>query len=138
MKRVVLLSVALLLVSAASLFGAAPRMQEGKWEIVTSINLEGMPFSMPPMTVNQCFTKKDVEDGSKTRPSVSQAGDCELKGLKQTATSASWKVVCKDGSTGTGQATYRGASYTATMTMAGKDTGKSTTTIKARRVGDCK
>lgn len=106
-------------------------MQEGKGEIITSMTMEGMPFSMPPPTVNRCFTKKDIEDGSKTRPSASQMGDCTLNDLKQTATSASWKIVCKDRSSGTGEATYRGTSYTVTMTMDVKGAGKSTTTIKA-------
>jgi hypothetical protein len=125
MKIVIMISVIMLLLCAAPLFAAAPNMQEGNWEIVTAIKIEGVPFSMPPIKVTQCFTKKDLEDSAKTRPSSSN--DCEVKDLKETASAATWKIVCKDGITGTGEASYKGGTYTATMTMAGKDSGNITT-----------
>jgi hypothetical protein len=141
MKKVIILSVVLMLACAASLFAAPPNMQEGNWEIVTSIKIEGVPFPMPPMKMTQCFTKKDLEDSSKTRPDAGgsgKKGDCEVKDLVETGKSATWKIVCKDGSTGTGEAAYQGSSFTTTMTMVDPSGGKSTTTMKAKRLGDCK
>jgi hypothetical protein len=139
MKKAIMLSVVLLFLSALPLFAAPVNMQEGSWELITSIIIEGVPFSMPPMKVTKCFTKKDLEDSSKTRPGAGKKSDCEVKDLKETANSATWKMVCKDGSTGTGEATYQGNAYTATMKMVSKGGGgASTTSIKAKRLGDCK
>ena len=141
MKKVLILSAVFILVSAASLFAAPVNMQEGNWEIVTSIKIDAVPFPMPPMKVNQCFTKKDLEDSSKARPATGGSGkknDCEVKDLVETGKTATWKVVCKDGSTGNGEASYQGTTFNTTMTMVDKSGGKSTTTMKAKRTGDCK
>ena len=141
MKKIIFVLVVLMLVSVLPAFGAPVNMQEGNWEIVTTIKIEAVPFPMPPMKVNQCFTKKDLEDGSKTRPAAGDAGkknDCEVKDLVETGKSATWKVVCKDGSTGSGEASYQGTTFNSTMTMVDTSGGKSTTTMKAKRTGECK
>lgn len=137
MKKIALLSVLLLVFFALPLSAATPNIREGKWEIITTMTAEGMPFPMPPMKINHCYTKKDLKDTSKTRP-ASGKKDCQIKDLVEKGNSASWKMVCKDGSTGTGQATYSGNSYTTVMKMKDKKGGASTTSIKARRLGDCK
>jgi len=140
LKKAVVLSLALLFLYAFPVFAAPANIEEGKWEIVTSINIEGVPFPMPPMKVTQCFTKKDLEDSSKTRPAAGgsgKKGDCEVKDLVETGKSATWKMVCKDGSTGSGEATYQGNSYTTTLKMKDKSGGASTTNIKAKRLGAC-
>ncbi len=140
MKKAVLLTGFLLVLFAAPLFAAAPSIQEGKWEIVTSIAIEGVPFSMPPMKTMHCYTKKELADSSSTRPGAGGSGkknDCEIKDLVETGTSATWKMVCKDGSSGSGEATYQGNVYTTTLKMKDKSGGGSSTNIKAKRVGNC-
>ena len=114
MKKVLMLCAVLLVLIAVPVLAAPVNMQEGNWEIVTKINIEGVPFPMPPMKMTHCYTKKDLEDSSKTRPAAGGSGkknDCEVKDLVETGNSATWKLVCKDGSTGTGQATYQGSTY---------------------------
>ena len=142
MKKVVLLCAVLLLLSAVAVFAAPVNMQEGNWEIVTNIKIEGVPFPMPPMKMTHCYTKKDLEDSSKTRPAAGGSGkkdDCEMKDLVEKGNSATWKLVCKDGTNGTGEATYQGSTYSVTQKLVGKGgDGGSTTTIKAKRLGDCK
>ncbi len=142
MKRMVLLFAVMLVLATVPLFAAPVNMQEGNWEIVTNIKIEGVPFPMPPMKVTHCYTKKDIEDSKSTRPAAGGSGkknECEAKDVVETGNSASWKLVCKDGSTGTGEATYQGSTYTITQKLVGKGgSGGSTTTIKAKRVGDCK
>ena len=139
MKKVVLLSIFVLLVFAAPLLAAPPNMQPGNWEITTKIQIEGVPFPMPPMKMNHCYTKQDLEDNSKTLPSGSgKKNDCEVKDMKVMGNSATWNIVCKDGSKGTGEITYQGTTYDSTMKMTTKDGSKSTTNIKAKRLGDCK
>jgi len=139
MKKVVLLSVIALFVFAAPLLAAPPNMQPGNWEITMKMQIEGVPFSMPPMKMNHCYTQKDIEDSKNTLPSGSnKKNDCEVKDMKAVGNSATWNIVCKDGSKGTGDISYKGTTYDSTMKMTGKDGAKSTTNIKAKRLGDCK
>ena len=137
-----LLFAASLLVPAVPLYAAPPNMQEGLWEITTTISIEGVPFSMPPMKVTHCYTKKDLEDSSKTRPAAGgskKKSDCEVKDLKESGSAASWKIECKDGTKGTGEATYKGSTYSLTQKVVDKGgDGASTTTINAKRLGACK
>jgi hypothetical protein len=141
-KKTFALCAVLLFLIAVPVLAAPVNMQAGNWEIVTRISIEGVPFPMPPMKITHCYTKKDLEDGSKTRPAAGGSGkkdDCEAKDVVERGNSASWKLVCKDGTSGTGEASYKGTEYTVTQKLVGKDgSGASTTTIKAKRIGDCK
>ena len=53
---------------AASVLAQGPRL-DGKWEIITEVDLPGMPMKMPPMTVTRCVTKKEAADPQKSLPS---------------------------------------------------------------------
>ncbi len=140
MNKVLLLFVITLLLSFASpLLAAPPNMQEGNWELTMSMQMEGVPFAMPPVKMNHCYTKKELEDSNSTLPSASnKKNDCETKNMKVSGNTATWEVICKDGSKGSGEITYKGASYDSTLNMVTKDGNKSTTRIKAKRTGDCK
>lgn len=117
-------------------------MQEGNWEIETSMKMERMPFPMPPMKVTYCYTKKDMEDGSKMRSTDGGAGkknDCEMKDLVEKKNTASWKLVCKDGTSGSAEATYKGDSYSVNMKMFDKSGREMiNTSVNGSRLGDCK
>ena len=142
MKNGLFLSMLLVFVVASSGIAAPVNMQEGNWEIETSMKIENVPFPIPPTKMTHCYTKKDLEDSSKTRPAAEGSGkksSCDVKDVKETGSSASWKFVCKDGTSGSGEATYKGTSYSMIMKMNDKGgKGTSTTNIKARRIGDCK
>lgn len=47
---------------------AAPNMKEGLWEITVRTEMQGLPGGMPPQTVQQCITQKELADPSKTTP----------------------------------------------------------------------
>ena len=139
MKKGIMLSLFMLLVSAPALFAAPPNMQEGKWEITMAMEVEGVPFPMPPMKHTQCITKKDLEDNKKTLPSGSnKKDDCEVKDMKTAGNTTTWSLVCKDGTRGTGEITYKGTTYTSTMKLVTSDGARTTNKITARRIGDCK
>ncbi len=140
MKKLSILSALALLCFATMLFAASPNMQEGKWELTMAMQVEGVPFPMPPIKYTQCFTKEDVKDGNKTLPTGSdkKKDNCKVEDVKASSNSTTWKMVCKDGTTGSGQITYKGSSYTSTMTLVAKDGGKTVNNIKAKRLGDCK
>jgi len=113
-------------------------VQEGKWEISMTIQPKGISLPMPAVKINQCITKEEVADNKITLPSASgKKGDCETKDARLTGNTTTWSVVCKDGSKSDGEITYKGTTYDGTLTMTLKNGSKSTTNIKAKRVGEC-
>jgi hypothetical protein len=92
-------------------------MREGEWEITMKMEMPGMPMAMPPQVMQRCITKKDLADAHKPVPGP-QAGDsrCKLSDHKMQGNTATWKMTCEDGTTGSGTATYGETSYTSTIT----------------------
>jgi len=143
MKTAGLFFVLMLIVGVAQLSAAPAAMQEGNWEITMKMDMAGMPFAMPPMTVTHCYTKEDVKDSSKTIPSTSKKkDDCETKDVKVAGNKVTWKIQCKDGSTGTGEMESQKTSYSGMMTFEKPDkkggTSKIVYHMSAKRLGDCK
>lgn len=133
-RCVVLLGVLLL---PATVFGAAPGMKEGLWEITTTMEMPGMPFQPPPTTMTHCYTKADLKDKKGIVPK--QEGDCKITDLKQSASRVTWKVVCsgENKGTGEGEIVFKGATaYEGTMKLDMQGM-KATTRYKAKRIGDC-
>jgi hypothetical protein len=124
---------------------AAPNMKDGLWEITMKMDMPGMPAGMKPQVLQQCITKKDLEDPRKTAPSGSDPRDnrCQMTDYKMQGNTASWNMACKgEGAmTGSGTATYSGTSYTGTnrMTMTrGGQVQTMTMQYSGRRLGECK
>jgi hypothetical protein len=124
---------------------AAPNMKDGLWEITMKMDMPGMPAGMKPQVLQQCITKKDLEDPRKTAPSGSDPRDnrCQMTDYKIQGNTASWNMACKgEGAmTGSGTATYSGTSYTGTNRMTMKRGGQvqtMTMQYSGRRLGECK
>ena len=128
------------LVFAAAAF-AEPNMQDGKWEMTIKMDMPGMPGGMPPMTFNQCLTKKDMVPQQKQKET-----DCKMISNKVEGNTVTWVMQCrhKDGSTtdSDGKITYKGAAFDGVINMAMKDGKrggtKMTQKISGKRIGDCK
>jgi Protein of unknown function (DUF3617) len=92
---------------------AAPNMEEGNWQVTMKMKMEGVPFAMPPVTQNQCMTKKDMV------PKASgKNASCDVKEQKVSGDTVTWHMVCTDaeGTSDTqGKITYHGARYEGTM-----------------------
>ncbi len=121
----------------ATLLAAASPMQEGLWEIVTSVNMPGMPYKAPPTRVTHCYTKEDLKDNGKVVPQ--QKGDCKVTDMKYSGGKMTWKMVCsgKHATRGEGEITYKGSTaYEGSMKM---DTEGMTmiSKYKAKRIGVC-
>ena len=119
---------------------ADPAMQEGNWEVTMKMEMVGMPFPMPPMTVNQCVTKKDLV------PDMSQRDqNCIVSDQKATADTVSWRIQCK-GAQGTmdgeGRIKYSGDTYDGEMQANMTDkSGKAMAikyTMHGKHTGACK
>jgi hypothetical protein len=133
-KLAVLIGVLLI---PATLFAAPSPMQEGLWEISTTMNMPGIP-KMPPSKVTHCYTKEDLKDNKKAVPQ--QKGDCKITDMKSSGNKVTWKMVCtgENKSKGEGEIIYKGATaYEGSMKMETQGMVM-TNKYKARRIGDCK
>ena len=123
---------------------AAPNMKEGLWEITVKMDMPGMPVSAPPQVVQQCVTRKDMENPQKMAPGNDpNSGRCETSDYKLQGNTATWKMACKgeNAMTGTGSMTFSGTSYTGTNKMAmkqGDQTMNVTMNYAGKHLGPCK
>lgn len=116
---------------------AAPQavnMQDGKWEITSTLEMQGVPAGMmKPQTFTSCLSQKDYV------PKGTDQKDCEMKTVKIDGNTVSWEVVCKD-SSGKGRITYAGSTFDGVMEMHMKEGGKDMNakmTMKGKHIGPC-
>ena len=109
-------------------------MQEGKWEITSTFEMQGMPAGMmKPQTFTTCLKQNDYvpkDEGQK---------DCSMKDVKVDGNTVTWEVVCKD-SSGKGTVTYAGNTFDGVMETLMKEGGKDMTarmTMKGKHIGPC-
>jgi hypothetical protein len=124
---------------------AAPNMKEGLWEITMKMEMPGMPAGMKPQVVQQCVTKKDMDDPRKTTPGGADPKDnrCQMSDYKMQGNTATWNMACKgeNAMTGSGSITYSGTSYSGTNKMTMMRGGKPQTMnmqYNGKYLGDCK
>ncbi len=110
-------------VSVAAAIAAAPIYQEGQWEITTITDIPGMPKEMAkPHTYKTCLTAKEAVP----RPEDRTDRQCKITDQSVSGNTATWKMVCTDGTTGEGKITYAKTSYEGVFTM--------TTTAEGRKM----
>ena len=118
---------------SGSLSFAAPNMDDGLWEITTTVNMPSMPAKS--FTHTTCLTKE------KAIPQTAQSG-CTVKDVKTQGNAVSWTVVCKEGmSTSTGKVTYAGTTMDGVVETTVKTDGQTMmmkSTMKGKRIGACK
>lgn len=133
-KRVVMASVFLWLVSYVGPAQSGPNMKEGLWEITSKVNVPGM--QLPAHTVTQCLTSQDLVPKS-SQPNT----ECRITDSKVVGDTVSWTMKCSGQGgemTATGRITYHGDSFNGSMEMTMSDGGmKMVTTMSGRRIGDC-
>lgn len=138
MKKTVLIGVCAI-VTAPAVFAAMPNMKEGNWELVTTITSREMPFPIPPMKITHCYTQDEIE--KRKNPAAGDADrkdECQVMNQKANGKKTTWSVTCKGGSRGTGQAFYDGNRFDSTTTYTDRSGSVTTTSIKGRRLGDCR
>ena len=130
---------ALLAAAIPQLASAAPDMQEGNYEVTMKMEMEGMPFQMPPMKHNQCMSKQDAVPVTKNKDQ-----SCVVKDQKVSGNTVTWHVTCKDrdGTTeGDGKVTYAGKTYAGALNMKVTDKRGKATSVKyqmqGRHTGPC-
>ncbi|HMK42664.1 MAG TPA: DUF3617 family protein [Dissulfurispiraceae bacterium] len=120
--------------SAPAKPAAAINMQEGQWEITTTVDMPGMPAgAMKPHTFTACLSPKEAV------PKGQEQTDCVMKDMNYSGNTVTWTTVCKD-ATSKGSITYAGASYDGVMETTMKMEGKDMTTkmtMKGKHIGPC-
>ncbi len=133
MKRGIWIIAALLFLFSASLSFAAPNMEDGLWEITSTVDMPGMPSRS--FTHTSCLTKE------KAVPQTAESG-CTIKDVKTQGNTITWTVVCMEGkSTSTGKVTYTGSTMDGVVETSVKTNGetmKMKSTMKGKRIGPCK
>jgi hypothetical protein len=124
---------AVLFLLSGRLSFAAPNMDDGLWEITSTVNMPGMPAKS--FTHTTCLTKE------KAVPQTTESG-CTIKDVKTQGNTISWTVVCKEGmSTSTGKVTYAGTTMDGVVETTVKTGGQTMTmksTMNGKRIGACK
>ncbi len=131
MKRGVCIIAMSLFLFSAALSYAAPNMEEGLWEMTTTVDMPGMPSK--PFIHTTCLTKE------KAVPQTAESG-CTIKDMKTQGNTVTWTVVCKEG-TSTGKVTYAGTTmegFTETTVKTNGNTMTMKSRMKGKRIGPCK
>ena len=118
---------------------AGPNMSEGKWEITSKMEMEGMPMAMPPTKTTMCLNPKETVP---QKPSKNE--DCKFLSRNIEGNTVTWVMQCKD-KHGTmeskGKITYHGNTFEGKVVMDMNHGGRPQTMkqeLSGRRIGDCK
>ena len=133
MKKVVIVILFALALPVTSF--AADMMRDGYWELISTMEMPGMPMKMAPTTIKHCYTKEDVKDQKKT---ITRDKNCTVTDLKQSGNKVTWKMKCTGKNAGeySGETVYKGDAYDSTMKM--QTQGQTMNMkVKAKRLGDC-
>jgi hypothetical protein len=133
MKKIVIALLSSLALPAISF--AADTMREGYWELVTTMEMPGMPMKMAPTKMKHCYSKEDVKDQKKT---ISTDKNCTVTDLKQSGNKVTWKMKCTGQNAGvfSGETVYMKDSYDSTMKMQTQGRNMNMK-VKGTRLGNC-
>jgi len=114
---------------------AADTMHDGYWEIVSTMDMPGMPMKIPPTKVNHCYSKEDVKDQKKT---VTTDKNCTVTDFKQSGNKVTWKMTCTGKNSGvfSGETIFKRDSYESNMKMQSQGRNMKMV-VNAKRLGDC-
>ena len=136
--KTVLLTVA---VATLSFANAAPaqQMPGGLWEMKTKMDMPGMPPEMAAKMGSRTMTycvKPGERNWSEQRDPNDRERQCEQTDMKVDGNKSSWKMKCKDGTTGEGSVTHNGKdAYKMDMAM-NSPRGNMKMQMEGKRVAD--
>jgi hypothetical protein len=103
---------------AASAQAPKSPQKPGKWQMKMEMDMPGMPMKMPAITTEHCVTEEDLADPQKAVPKADPKSDCRVADYKVTGNTVSYTVDCpKSQTSGSGEMTYAGDSFTGVMKM---------------------
>ena len=126
---------ALLLAVAAPATFAADKTpgKPGQWQFSMQMDIPGMPFKVPPVTMEQCVK----EDAGSAIPKDSKDTDCKFSEPKINGNTITWTMDCpKEKMKGNGKMTFSDESMTGAMDIEA-DGQAMTMKYTGKRLGDC-
>ena len=135
-----LLGAAAFLASATTAMATAVNVHPGKWEMSTTVDIQGrLPGTDKPPVTTRCIKPEDVKDAEAMVEASQKDKRCTTTVISTTSDHVAWSYVCPTGS-GSADYAYAGDSYESTFEFIvhTKDGDHKTTQhTKAHRVGDC-
>jgi hypothetical protein len=119
--------------SAIVYAGSSLDIEEGQWEITSSVKMQGM--TIPPMTFSQCITKEDAIP----RNEASGQDACKVTDQSIVGDTVSWTMVCSGQGgemKGKGKITYHGDRFEGQMSTESMGMVM-LTEMKGKRIGPC-
>ncbi len=113
-------------------------LEEGRYEITSTVKMPGMPMQPPPTTITECVTQQDPVPNQQA-----DNGNCKITDMKTVGNTVTWKMECDQQGQkmkSRGKMVYHGGRFEGKVdTQMGPEAGnmKISTTIEGRRVGDC-
>ncbi len=119
-----------------SMAPATEIIKPGLWEIITTIEVPGIPFQQPPQTVRHCVTQQEAEEPQKSLP---LGKDCKIIDLRSSANKVNWKGECTGvmSGKGEGEVEYKGDSSYEGITKIQTQGMIFSMKHKGTRVGEC-
>jgi hypothetical protein len=133
MKKIAVAILTALALPAAVL--AADTMRDGYWELITTMEMPGMPMKLAPTRTKHCYTKEDVKDQKKT---ITTDKNCTVTDLKQSGNKVTWKMKCtgKNGGDFSGETVFKADAYDSSMKMQSQGMTMNMK-VNAKRLGNC-
>lgn len=137
MKDFRTITLALLTVVAVAACSSGPNMEDGIWEMTTTMEMEGMPAGMPklpPMTFRQCLSSDKMIPTQQR-----QNQDCEVLEQDISGNTVTWQMRCTTNGTVSemsGSSTYSGDTMEGSSQVSTKGM-KMSSHVTGRRLGDC-
>ena len=125
-------------VLAAALAFSLPAAAQGKddlWEIVSKMEMPGMPMAMPAQTNRTCVGKNRKDEDL-----IPKHGDCRMVESNRTGNKFTYKMECsgQGAATVVGAITFGDNAYDGQMRMTMKQSNDTMNmTFTGKRVGDC-
>ena len=113
----------------------AADIEEGKWEITTEMKMEGMPFTIPPMTHSQCLSAEDVVPHN-----PQGAEECTFTDHQVEGGTVTWTMECSGAGGKTvnkGSITYAGDRMNGTIDILNQGAPPMKSIITGKRIGPC-
>ena len=109
MKTALMIAVAAVISFATC--AMAQEMPGGLWEIKTKVDMPGLPPEMAAKmgghTMTHCVKPGERKWNEQRNPNDREK-QCEQTGMKTDGNKVSWKMKCKDGTSGEGSVTHNG------------------------------
>ena len=129
-----------LLAATAAAHAAGVNVHPGKWETTIEVDIQGQLPNKDKLThTTKCIKPEDVKEPEAVAQAQQKDKRCTSTVVSATPDHVAWTYQCPNGS-GTGDLVYAGDSYEATFESTahrGDRDVKTTTHLKARRIGDC-